>query len=1299
MNTRCSAVFFYVFCLLSVQGISSAEVPQVEVIAESAKVKVNQETIAVAKKGQKYRLLKTQGAWIAIQLGDEDKARRGWILASDVKRVPDTSITDETPAPSEPIDVRVAIDLTQFSPPWGAQSSMYFKIRIENESADPIELKIADLDLKVDDQPLPPVVTQPGNFNGYPVFADPSMRVQLQPGTLTFLKDGKLAAGGTAEGWLGFNLSSLQQLLFQPGALSGKSWIVEGKVGPHPIRFDLKTAEIGLIAEKARPSKLDASVKVIEIGPRINAINATKVLELLRTVPADDRGCVLVLKNKECLFDGLATQHFQQQMYQIFPSGNSPVASNEGAQPLGPIFGQQGFFSYGQVPIVASEAAAVLTILGRRQNSGATLIKHLDDEAADTRAAAARALTQHLAEANVIAALAKSSADADPAVRMAAVGALGGGGQPTKSGMRKDGSVDTVALIKAMTDPIPGVRMTAAQTAAVFPCDTVRAALVLLLDEADFSVKLAATASVGTLQAIDSVPKLKVLQTDPNPQMKTAAIDALIKIGELTPLAGALAKLDGGQLQDADFKVLGQAREKKAVEPLIALLKTNNNYQVNLVARTLGEIRDPRAVEPLIQIFEFGNRNFGMDELPRALGRLGDSRAIAPLRQALKPQNQFLQQDLRASICEGLLLLKAPKAMEEIADEMQKLATNNRHFEINPLLQALGRSRDAKAIPIIEPYLSNQQSCMAAAEALLQLGTKASYAALENRLTAADFQNAQMIIMNRRWPQTATAVGFLKRVGEGKNQMARMAATNALNNLQPTTSNNGIAAFAPVPVGYFAPALEADNAVEEWINGQAATADDLRGKVVVILLPDTAGAAPDLPVEGSKCLEKYESQGLIVLALWKYAGWDWDAAAKGMVIRTDATSRQEQRAVAAFSKFRDVKYRVGLVSTVSGLTEKFGGPNGPRVAVVDRAGILQDVRAVEEGALEAPDFESLIAELIAEPSPSASAVRIPRQISPPPDVPKLPRSAVLAYSATSFDPVAESLTIPAHHDTIWSAKFAPDGKTIATTSGDGTARIWDLTTGKLRHTLSGHEGIVRHCTFSNDGLQLFTSGFDRTIRVWDATSGELQRTLTDDVSVYFLAPLDDSRTLIAASQDTRVRYWNLRDGKIEGYMNGHSGTAWTAASAKGTDGNSIIVSGSVDRTVRVWDFPSGETRHTLSGHQQGVNAVAVSTDAQTVASGSGEVILWNALTGETKHKLSLPGSFVYDLAFSPDQKTLAVGRSNHTVSLYDVESGQLTRRWNRGGWCVHFSKDGKYLATGCDDRTVRIWKVAGGSAK
>jgi HEAT repeat protein len=846
----------------SLSAFLHAATPQVEVIAKTAKVKVREQTIAVVKKGETYRVLKTQGAWVAIAVGDGEKQKRGWILASAVKMVSDPAITEDTPAPAEPAEVRLTIDLTQFTPPYGAQTAVYFKASVSNEGVEPLDFKIADLELKVDDQPLPRISLNSGAYLGYQIFTDPTMRVQAQPSALPFLKDATIAPGAVIEGWLSFNLSSLQQVLFTPGALAGKTWIVEGKVGPHKIRIDLKAAELALIAEKPRPAKLDDSVQVIEIGPRINALNASKVLDLLRSIPAGDRGCVLVLKHQECSFDNLATMQFQQQMFQIINAGNQPVVSNEGGTPQVPGHPYQGFFSYGQIQTVASETAGVLTVLGRRADTGATLIKHLAAESSDTRAAAARALTQHLAEPGVVEALARVAADVESNVRTAAVGALGG--QQPRAGLRQNGSLDTVALIDALKDSVPDVRMTAAQTAAVFLCDEVRAELIKLLDDMDIRVKLAAAGSLGTSQTRDAVPKLRELQSDANPDIKTVAIDALQKIGEFTPISAALAKLDGGRLQDADFVELGKARSDQAVPLLIARLKGNDNYQINLVGRTLGEIGDSRAVEPLIQIFVYGNRNFGMAELPRALGRLGDKRAVEPLRQALQVPNQNIQSDLRIAIFEALLQLKAPQAFEDVSGELEKIGKNNRHFEASPLLLALGRTRDAKAIPVVEPFLTNPQTCQAAADALCQLGTKAAFSALETRLSAADFPFSQLIIANRKWPRSAASVTLLKRLAGSANQQTSQAASQALANLQ-TNENSAPNAAVSAPIGYFAPVIAPviapPKAIEAWVNGAAPTPVELRGKVLLILMPQTTGGTPDLPAAASKWLQKFEKQG------------------------------------------------------------------------------------------------------------------------------------------------------------------------------------------------------------------------------------------------------------------------------------------------------------------------------------------------------------------------------------------------------------------------------------------------------
>ena len=85
-----------------------------------------------------------------------------------------------------------------------------------------------------------------------------------------------------------------------------------------------------------------------------------------------------------------------------------------------------------------------------------------------------------------------------------------------------------------------------------------------------------------------------------------------------------------------------------------------------------------------------------------------------------------------------------------------------------------------------------------------------------------------------------------------------------------------------------------------------------------------------------------------------------------------------------------------------------------------------------------------------------------------------------------------------HLGPVGDVAFSPDGTLLATGSGDGTARIWDLTAGTTpttRATLEGHTGFVRGVAFSPDSTLLATASLDGTARIWDAGRGVARATL------------------------------------------------------------------------------------------------------------------------------------------------------------------------------------------------------------
>lgn len=275
---------------------------------------------------------------------------------------------------------------------------------------------------------------------------------------------------------------------------------------------------------------------------------------------------------------------------------------------------------------------------------------------------------------------------------------------------------------------------------------------------------------------------------------------------------------------------------------------------------------------------------------------------------------------------------------------------------------------------------------------------------------------------------------------------------------------------------------------------------------------------------------------------------------------------------------------------------------------------------------------------------------------------------------------------------------------FATGSADRTIKIWDLATGKLRLTLTGHIEQVTGLAVSERHPYLFSCSLDKEVKCWDLEANKVVRNYHGHLSGVFCLGLHPALDiLVSGGRDSTARVWDMRSRVQAACLTGHQ-DAVCSLFCQASDPQ--VVTGSADRTVKLWDIRKTPAKalSTLTYAKKSVRAMAPHPTEYTFAACSADAIKKYKLPGgEFLHNTLQRHPAIVNTCAVNEDGVLATGGDDGSLRFWDWRSGNCFQEAasvaqpgslesEAGIFASAFDATGTRFLTAEADKTVKFWR-------
>jgi WD40 repeat protein len=263
---------------------------------------------------------------------------------------------------------------------------------------------------------------------------------------------------------------------------------------------------------------------------------------------------------------------------------------------------------------------------------------------------------------------------------------------------------------------------------------------------------------------------------------------------------------------------------------------------------------------------------------------------------------------------------------------------------------------------------------------------------------------------------------------------------------------------------------------------------------------------------------------------------------------------------------------------------------------------------------------------------------------------------------TVYDlPTGKTTTYPAIHAIpILALVISPDGKLVATSATDGTAKVLDVETGKVLQSFRTDSEESQALAFSPDGNWLATCGMgEQELRLWNIHDPNSHRGLIEITGGNYrtVAFHPHDKLLVCGGSQEELHVVNPEEpAKVIRTIPGQVVTIHLSFA----DNGKLMISACADGKVRIWRWPSLEKLYEFDAAGTGFTysaGCALATKGPRLFVGMGNEIRLFDLNSKLELLSLKQPSTVLDIALSPNGEQLA---ALCTSELRIFDAGEVT---------------------------------------